>query len=148
MALRIPPALLALLAAVVIAVLPRAAGLVPAPLRLSLAAGLALAGGVMCALAVAHFRKARTTVNPLAPEQASALVISGIYRYSRNPMYLGFALMLLAWVVFLLAWPGVLVIAAFVLYLNRFQIRPEELALTARFGAAFHAYQSSVRRWL
>ena len=89
MALRIPPALLALLAAVVIAVLPRAAGLVPAPLRLSLSAGLALAGGVMCALAVAHFRKARTTVNPLAPEQATALVISGIYRYSPNPMYLG-----------------------------------------------------------
>lgn len=150
MTLKIPPVLLALLAGVLIG---RSPSLSPAvmtasPIRLTVASGLALAGAVICGLAVAHFRRARTTVNPLTPEQTSALVVSGVYRYSRNPMYLGFALILLGWAVFRAAWPGLVVVAAFVGYLNRFQIRPEEQALAARFGASFEAYRHSVPRWL
>jgi protein-S-isoprenylcysteine O-methyltransferase Ste14 len=75
-------------------------------------------------------------------------VTSGVYRFTRNPMYLGLCFVLLAWAVFLSsAWafmgPG-----AFVLYINRFQIAPEENALSKLFGPAFAKYQSKVRRWL
>ena len=84
----------------------------------------------------------------LHPEKASTLVVSGIYRFTHNPMYLGFALMLLALTSRLSTWPGLLVVALFVGYMNRFQIRPEEAALEARFGDAAREYRRSVRRWL
>src|SRR3546814_5622617 len=68
---------------------------------------------------------------------ASALVVGGIYRVTRNPMYLGFALLLGGWVLALASLPGVIVTVAFVLYLNHFQIPPEEAAIGVRFGEAF-----------
>lgn len=113
-----------------------------------LATLIAMLGIVITSLGWFSFRKAGTTVNPLRPEQASALVITGIYRFSRNPMYLGFAMGLVAWVVYLSAWAGLLAIGAFVAYMNRFQIEPEERALESRFGQAFVDYKRRVRRWL
>ncbi|AYC31569.1 isoprenylcysteine carboxylmethyltransferase family protein [Pseudomonas cavernae] len=116
--------------------------------RLGTALAVLLVGVGVCLAGVLSFRRARTTVNPLKPETASALVSSGIYRYTRNPMYLGFATALLAWSVFL-AWPpAVLGVLGFVLYMNRFQIAPEEWALSALFGADFYQYCGRVRRWL
>lgn len=105
-------------------------------------AGIAAAGGIA-------FRRAQTTVNPLTPEKASALVSGGIYRLTRNPMYLGFALFLLAWALYL-ASPVALLVgpSCFVLYLNRFQIAPEERALEKLFGEEFASYRQQVRRWL
>lgn len=100
-----------------------------------------LAGGI-------SFRRARTTVNPLKPEAASALVTSGIYRYTRNPMYVGFALWLLAWGLYLASPLVLLGVLGFVLYMNRLQIAPEERALGRLFGADFAAYRQRVRRWL
>ena len=93
-------------------------------------------------------RRARTTVNPLRPERASALVTTGVYRITRNPMYVGMALMLLAWAV-LLASPAALAgPVTFIAYMNRFQIGPEEDALDTLFGPDYAAYRSRVRRWL
>ncbi|PKM29184.1 MAG: protein-S-isoprenylcysteine methyltransferase [Gammaproteobacteria bacterium HGW-Gammaproteobacteria-11] len=107
-----------------------------------------LAGMGICLAGVLSFRNARTTVNPLKPDTASTLVSSGIYRYTRNPMYLGFATALIAWSIFL-AWPvSLLGVLGFVVYMNRFQIGPEERALTRLFGAHFTQYCSQVRRWL
>ncbi|MDF2399026.1 isoprenylcysteine carboxylmethyltransferase family protein [Pseudomonas sp. 3MA1] len=100
-----------------------------------------LAGGI-------SFRRARTTVNPLKPEAASALVTSGIYRHTRNPMYVGFALWLLAWGLYLASPLVLLGVLGFVLYMNRLQIAPEERALGRLFGADFAAYLQRVRRWL
>lgn len=100
-----------------------------------------LAGGI-------SFRRARTTVNPLKPEAASTLVTSGIYRYTRNPMYVGFALWLLAWGLHLASPLVLLGVLGFVLYMNRLQIAPEERALGRLFGADFAAYRQRVRRWL
>src|SRR5690606_20793572 len=97
---------------------------------------------------VLSFRQAQTTVNPLKPETASALVRSGIYRYSRNPMYVGFALLLLAWACYLAAPWALLGVLAFVLYIQRFQIAPEERALAQIFGDDFQRYRAQVRRWL
>jgi protein-S-isoprenylcysteine O-methyltransferase Ste14 len=109
---------------------------------------VALAGAAVCGLGVLAFRRARTTVNPLAPETASALVATGIYRHSRNPMYVGFALLLLGWALFLGSLVALLAVPAFVLWMNRLQIAPEEAALEQRFGDEFRRYRHSVRRWL
>ncbi|WP_416769300.1 methyltransferase family protein [Pseudomonas sp. RHF3.3-3] len=116
--------------------------------RIGLALVVLLAGVAICLAGVFSFRRARTTVNPLRPETASALVRSGIYRYTRNPMYLGFATVLVAWSIFL-AWPPALLgVLGFVTYMNRFQIGPEERALAGLFGRDFTQYCSEVRRWL
>lgn len=105
--------------------------------------------GVVCSLlGVVAFRQARTTVNPLKPSAATALLESGIFRVTRNPMYLGF----LCWVLGVIGWLGnpiaLVAAAAFVVYLNRFQIGPEERALHEQFGARFTAYLALVPRWL
>lgn len=109
---------------------------------------LAGSGAAFCLAGVAAFRQARTTVNPTTPATSSALVVSGIYRWTRNPMYLGFALLLLAFAVWLSKLSALLLVPVFMGYLQRFQIRPEEQALRARFGASFDAYCQRVRRWL
>ena len=116
--------------------------------RVALAGGLALAGLAFLAPAARAFRRARTTVNPLKPDSASALVVEGVYRFTRNPMYVGFALLLLAWAAWLATPVAVLGPALFVTYMTRFQILPEERALRARFDASFDAYCQQVRRWL
>lgn len=106
------------------------------------------AGSLVAVLGVVAFRRARTTVNPTRPQSTSTLVNSGIYRVSRNPMYLGFVLALVS-VAFLLSNALSLVfIPGFVLYMNCFQIEPEERALSAIFGPEFTAYKESVRRWV
>jgi protein-S-isoprenylcysteine O-methyltransferase Ste14 len=149
MALKVPPVLVFLLAGLLIwglagfPVRPPAASLTDA-----LAAVLAVLGVTVGVLGVLAFRRAGTTVDPMHPEQASALVVVGIYRITRNPMYLGLALMLLAWCVYLEVWAGLLIVALFILYMNRFQIVPEERALESRFGEDFRRYRQSVRRWL
>lgn len=120
---------------------------IPVPWRLALAILLVLCGGAVALAGVLAFRRARTTVNPLRPDSASQLVVAGIYRHTRNPMYLGMALWLLAWGLWLDVPPALLGVPAFVLYLNRFQIAPEERALQALFGADFTGYCARVRRW-
>jgi protein-S-isoprenylcysteine O-methyltransferase Ste14 len=110
---------------------------------------IALFGFAMAILAAAiiGFRRARTTVDPMHPEAASTIVTSGIYQFTRNPMYLAFLLALIAWAVFLGNVIAALIPLCFVLYMNRFQIAPEERALRAVFGASYEAYLLSVRRW-
>jgi protein-S-isoprenylcysteine O-methyltransferase Ste14 len=121
---------------------------IPATLRIT-AAGVLLAAGFAVMLAgVISFRRAKTTVNPLKPETATALVTSGVYRYTRNPMYLGMLVVLLAWAVYLSAPATLGGLVVFWLYIGRFQIRPEEKALVALFGTTFTDYASRVRRWL
>lgn len=105
--------------------------------------------GLAFVLAGLHaFRKARTTVNPVRPEAASELVVTGIYRFTRNPMYVGFLAWLLAWGLLLASgyafvWP-----VLWVVYMNWFQIGPEEQALARCFAAGWDAYRARVRRWL
>ncbi len=109
---------------------------------------VAVAGVVISGLGIASFRRARTTVNPMKPDSTSSLVVSGIYRLTRNPMYLGFLLVLLGWAIFLSNALAFLFLPAFIFYMNRFQIGPEEKALNSLFGQQFVAYTGRVRRWL
>ena len=121
---------------------------VPAFIRVAAAVTIALAGGGFSLAGVISFRRARTTVNPMKPETTSSLVCSGIYGVTRNPMYVGLLLVLVAWAVFLSSAWALLGPLAFVLYINRFQIAPEERVLSAIFGTGYSAYKSRVRRWL
>ncbi|MBL4775730.1 MAG: isoprenylcysteine carboxylmethyltransferase family protein [Mariprofundus sp.] len=98
--------------------------------------------------ALISFREAKTTLNPMRPDDCSTLVTSDVYQITRNPMYVGMLLMLIAYAVFLANAYTLVLLIAFVLYLNRFQILPEEQALTAIFGEDFLSYQAKVHRWL
>ena len=97
---------------------------------------------------LAAFRRARTTVNPLRPERASTLVTAGIYRHTRNPMYLALAIALLAWGLFLGHAVAPFGLAAFVAWMTHYQIKAEERALVSLFGEEFSRYCREVRRWL
>ena len=150
MTLRIPPPLVVLVAALLIWIIAR---YFPVPLlvipAISIIAGVIAACGIaVVLLGVAAFRQSQTTLDPLHPEDASSLVTRGVYQYTRNPMYLGFALVLLAWALYLSAWLGLLIVGMYVAYMNRFQIKPEEKALESRFGQEFLQYKKAVRRWL
>ncbi len=121
---------------------------VPKFFRIAAAATVALVGIGSSVAAIISFRRAGTTVNPMKPETTSLVICEGIYRVSRNPMTVGLLLVLIAWAILLSsgwAWLGPVV---FVLYMNQFQIAPEEKILSAKFGAPFFAYKSAVRRWL
>ena len=120
----------------------------PDALRLGLVAMLVALGLAFDVAGLLAFRASRTTVNPLSPQKASALVTGGVYRVTRNPMYVGMLCLLLAWAVKLSAWLPLAGPALFVLYITRFQIQPEERVLHQLFGDAYGQYTSRVRRWL
>lgn len=146
---RIPPPLVALLAALAMWALSRYVqpfDLGP-PLKWTISILCVLGAAWFGLSAIAAFRRARTTVNPHRPEASSALVTDGVYRLTRNPMYIGVMLLLIALAVWL-AFPwSILCVLGFMLYLTCFQIVPEERALAARFGDDYRAYRDRVRRW-
>lgn len=148
--LRVPPLLLVVVFAAAMAgiarLVPSATYVIPA--RLVVLVSLIVLGAAIAAAGVVAFRRHKTTVNPLAPAEASTLVSTGIYRITRNPMYLGFLLGLAGWCVYLGNFAAALLLPAFVAWMNRFQIGPEERALTEIFGARFTEYAATVRRWL
>ncbi len=112
-------------------------------------AGVLLVFGVSVAgLALSSFRRARTTINPIEIDNASSLVTTGIYAFTRNPMYIGLTTLLVTFAVLLSnAWL-LLGPLLFGLYITRFQIIPEERVMRAKFGSAYDAYKARVRRWL
>ncbi len=98
--------------------------------------------------AIYSFRKATTTVNPVSPESASTLVTTGIFSYSRNPMYVALYFLLLSWAAILSNVLSLTISFLFILYMNRFQIKVEERALIKLFGEQYTDYLSRVRRWI
>ena len=147
---RIPPPLVGLVVAGGMWGVAHVATMRPLPRRVRVVAAVAVAVlGIAIALrGIASFRRAQTTVNPLKPETSAALVSSGIYSVTRNPMYLGMLLVLIGWAVYLGSlWP-LLGPVVFALFITRFQIVPEERALERLFGAPFVAYKQRVRRWI
>ncbi len=109
---------------------------------------LATVGALFSISGVVSFRKAKTSVNPLTPDACSFLVSSGIYKKTRNPMYVGFLFFLIGWGLFLSNLFSLALCAGFFLYMNRFQIQAEEEILKSLFGQDFLTYESRVRRWL
>ena len=148
--LRVPPLAVVLVTAALMWLIAKAT---PAlsfrmPAQNFIAIALAVAGAALAILGVISFARAGTTVNPLTPEGSSSLVTSGVYRISRNPMYVGLLFLLLAWGVYLSSVLALLLAPLFAVYIDRFQIVPEEAALRSRFGGEFEAYSNRVRRWI
>lgn len=148
--LRLPPPAVAVFVALLMWIASRFADPLPVPpmVKLVLAIAIAGAGLAVGVTAMVTFSRAGTTVDPTRPESTQVLVTHGLYRCSRNPMYVSLLLYLVAWAVHLASWASALGLPLFVLYIGRFQIRPEERALAQRFPAEFDAYRRAVRRWL
>lgn len=147
---RIPPVLVMLLFANLMLALSEGQGLPFArnAYALTLAVCFALAGLGCIVSGVWRFRSAHTTLDPQHPERSEHLVQNGIYAYTRNPMYVGMLMLLIAWG-FLLADVFALLSAYFFLpYMNRFQIEPEERMLEQKFGTDYLVYCVRVHRWL
>jgi protein-S-isoprenylcysteine O-methyltransferase Ste14 len=148
--LKIPPPIVALLVAVAMWKIAKVCPSLDVPLLIrKVTAGLLLLVGAGIALPgfVALIR-ARTTFNSMKPKATSSLVTGGIYRFTRNPMYLSVLLILIAWAIFMSSAWSLIGPVAFVLYMNRFQIKPEERVLAKIFGTAYAEYKGRVRRWL
>jgi len=147
--LRLPPVALVLLAGLAMWALPPwAATTMLQPYQPWLSGLFVGLGAAVCLAGVVAFRAAHTTVDPMHPSAASSLVHGGIYRLTRNPMYLGFLLMLLGWALHIATLSALAVLPVFAAYLTVFQIQPEERALRARFVPAFDVYMGRVRRWI
>lgn len=148
--LKIPPPALALCFALLMWLASLLVPSVPVPfgVRVGVALALVVIGQSISISGMVSFRRAKTTVNPMKPSAASSLVTSGVYRLTRNPMYLGLSVTLLGWAAFLSNPLALLAVPLFVLYINRLQIKPEERALSSRFGADYATYKEKVRRWL
>src|SRR3954447_2242122 len=142
---RVPPPAVVLVMAVLMWLISRAAPLLhfDVPAHRWLAVVLVSAGFLTGISGVMTFLHAKTTVNPMKP-RASSMVTWGVYAFSRNPMYLGGLIMLLGWAAGLSNVLAFLLLPGYVLYINRFQIAPEERALTALFGQPYAAYQLRV----
>jgi len=151
MHLRIPPVFVALIGIVSMILLskllPQFA--LPLPFKLVFAIGLGIIGISIAGKGVVAFRRLQTTVNPTKPETASTLVVDGIYRRTRNPMYLGVLFCQVAVGIYLANVAALVIVPiVFVVYMNQFQIKPEEQALALIFGEDFKHYMAEVRRWL
>ncbi|WP_299812037.1 isoprenylcysteine carboxylmethyltransferase family protein [uncultured Roseibium sp.] len=150
MELKVPPVIVLVLAALLLWV---GAWLMPhlsiaLPGRKLLAVLLVLAGLVPGIQAILAFRQRKTTTNPMRPENASVLVTDGVYRFTRNPMYLGILALLLAEAIWLGTLTALIIVPGFVWYMTEFQIKPEEERLTDLFGAPYRDYLGRVRRWI
>lgn len=98
--------------------------------------------------ALLKFRSNKTTINPMKPDESSDLVVSGIYKYTRNPMYLGLLIILCSWAVYLADFVSLLLLPVFVWYITTYQIIPEEQILENKFGMKYIQYKHNVRRWI
>jgi protein-S-isoprenylcysteine O-methyltransferase Ste14 len=147
---KVPPPAVALLFGLLMWLASRLAAPVEVPfgVRVGAAVILAAVGLTFGVSGMVSFARAKTTMNPTKPGAASSLVTGGVFRVTRNPMYLSLLLYLLAWAAYLSNWLALLFLPVFVVYINELQIKPEERALSALFGAEYASYQARVRRWL
>ena len=148
--LKVPPPLVAVLVALTMWGASGFSGSVAAleRFRLPLAIACAVVGAGFDVSGLLAFRRAKTTINPMRPRSTSAIVDYGIFRVTRNPMYVGLLFLLIGWAVYLGTWWPLLGPLAFAAYIGHFQIAPEERILTELFGARYLAYKARVRRWI
>jgi len=148
--LKVPPPIVALATGVLMwAVarwLPALCNLPRPPLVIPVLLGVLGAATIVTGMIT--FKRHGTTVNPLQPAKSTSLVTGGVYRVTRNPMYLGLTVILVGWALALCSLPAWLGPVLFVSYITRFQIIPEERVLATLFGADFVAYRARVWRWL
>lgn len=147
---KIPPPIVFLLFAIAMWFVAQSAYAYPItiPFALIIAIGLAATGLLIAVTATRQFSSVQTTINPLKPDEATTLVDSGIFAKTRNPMYLGLFLFVLAWAVWLQSAANILLLLTFVVFITNLQIKPEEEALRKVFGQTYTDYCKRVRRWI
>ena len=109
---------------------------------------LLICGIIIIRTAVLSFNKHQTTINPLNLTKTSTLVNTGIFKYTRNPMYLGMVFILLSIALKFNIYGGLIVILLFFFFITKFQIIPEEKAMEKPFGKKFKNYKKTTKRWL
>ncbi len=150
LALKVPPIVVFIITVLGIAV----TGLLLGNTELSLSVRwgwfivFAVIGSAIAILGVRQFKKAETSFSPRHPNKASAMVSSGIFAYTRNPMYLGMAFVLVGFIGWFGHWQLVIWLLGFIAYLTQFQIKPEERVLIEKFGREYTNYTQRVRRWV
>ena len=145
---KIPPPVIALF---FIALLYLSTYLIPAfriDYQTILAVICLVAGFSSAGIAFSQFKKWDTTIDPRKPENSTELVVGGVFKYSRNPMYVGLTMVLVSASLFLGAWSGLVLIPVFILVINRLQILPEEQAMKKLYGKQYTEYCKNVRRWI
>lgn len=147
--LKIPPVIVVVLVAgLMLLIAPLFPQVHFGPLPQWIPVAVAILGAVLPLVAAVSFRRAQTTVHPSNPDKTSAIVTTGVYRITRNPMYLGFALILLGWGLYLGNMVALFGLPAYMFYMNAFQIKPEERILSDKFGQAYQDYCRQTNRWL
>ncbi len=116
--------------------------------QLPMAILTAISGVALVITSMLEFRRASTTIDPFHPEETTSLVDSGVFRFSRNPMYVSLLLVLIGWSIWLGSLYNLAVLAMFVSYITVFQIKPEEAVMKSLFGEAYEKYCRNVRRWI
>ena len=118
------------------------------PYKYSISVLILLVGTIILISPVFKFIKSKTTVNPVKFKKVNKLVTSGIYRYSRNPMYLGMIIIIISTSIFYLNYYSIVTPFIFYFWINRFQIKREEIFLAKKFGKEYLSYKSKTRRWI
>ena len=146
--IKIPPPLIVLVLIVSIYFSSKKIDLINIPLQLEISIFVLSAGILIFVNPVLQFIKSKTTVNPIQFEEVNKLVTSGIFKYSRNPMYLGMLMIVLSTSIFYLNIYSILTPLLFILWINKFQIKREEEFLIEKFGDEYLSYKKKTRRWI
>ena len=146
--IKIPPPLIVLVLIVSIYFSSKKIDLINIPLQLEISILILSAGILIFVNPVLQFIKSKTTVNPIQFEEVNKLVTSGIFKYSRNPMYLGMLMIVLSTSIFYLNIYSILTPLLFMLWINKFQIKREEEFLIEKFGDEYLSYKKKTRRWI
>ena len=146
--LKVPPPILVLILVVSIYMSQYQLETTHLPYNNSISLVILLVGALILINPVFKFIKSKTTVNPVKFVKVNKLVTSGIYKYSRNPMYLGMILIIISTSIFYLNYYSVLTPFIFYFWINKFQIKREEIFLKEKFGKDYLSYMSKTRRWI
>ena len=145
---RIPPPLIAMLCVLIIFLSKSIFPSFVFSYKLQLGIFVSTIGFLLLIVSIKSFIDNKTTINPLNLKKSTYLVTSGVFRFSRNPMYLGILLFLLGTAIILNIIGGLIISILFIFYMNFFQIIPEEKALQNLFGKNYRNYRKTVRRWI
>jgi|TARA_B110000014_G_scaffold196920_1_gene146000 protein-S-isoprenylcysteine O-methyltransferase Ste14 len=146
--LKIPPPLIVLILVISIYFSSTKIDLIHIPFQLPISIFILSVGILIFINPVLQFIKSKTTINPIKFEETNKLVTSGIFKYSRNPMYLGMLMIVISTSIFYLNIYSMLTPFFFCLWINRFQIKREEVFLTEKFGKEYLSYKKKTRRWI
>ena len=146
--IKIPPPLIVLTLIISIYFSSKKIDLINIPFQLEISFFILSLGILVFINPVLKFIKSKTTINPIQFEETNRLVTSGIFKYSRNPMYLGMLMIIISTSIFYLNIYSILTPFLFVFWINKFQIKREEIFLTEKFGKEYLSYKNKTRRWI